>query len=43
MVYEGYDNMKAVRVSAKSHYNNKYGTFPHQASLHLVDALWTWP
>ena len=32
MVYEGYDNMKAVRVAAKAQYNNKYGTFPHQAS-----------
>ncbi|KAI7845297.1 hypothetical protein COHA_001140 [Chlorella ohadii] len=30
VVYEGYDNMKAVRVAANGNYNNKYGTFPHK-------------
>ena len=30
VVYEGYDNMKAVRVAASGNYNNKYGTFPHK-------------
>lgn len=30
VVYEGYDNMKAVRVAPGGLYNNKYGAFPHK-------------
>jgi len=30
VVYEGFDNMKAVRVTANGQYNNKYGSFAHK-------------
>lgn len=32
IVYEGFDSMKAVRVSANGNYNNKYGSFAHKVT-----------
>lgn len=32
VVYEGFDSMKSVRVTAKGHYNNKFGSFAHAVS-----------
>ena len=32
VVYEGFDSMKSVRVTAKGNYNNKFGSFAHAVS-----------